>query len=370
MNNQDASGPANVDGEPPIRIRRGLAWLSVAIGVGILALAWHFGVSENPLGLALNLVGIAVNATHATFISGLLVNIGTTVLLAVVLIVFERTILRRVQKATSASEQRAEKAAETKAEAVIKERVEPLELRLTSLDGLLRNHGDQRSQERRDAASTILDDSDFNSFAEKLSTVASSGAVTKPAIDAPDDAMLFIVPAGDDLSAPRVKISYNGNDGRRAADVMFSVMHAEGGDIAANWNRIVPLPDVLRTLYDELVNRGAVHTAKAFSADALFLNIGRFLAAATAGRDGDPDAWLSTSAAHELVADGWIITERGIEVRGRGVLVPRFRFGTYVSGTNTVTGRKLSLSAPEGVDQAIYSEALVRAQPFMLDRPF
>jgi len=361
---------ASVDGESSIQLRGGLAWLSVAVGVGILALAWHFGVTENPLGLVLNLVGVAVNSAHATFISGLLVNIGTTVLLAVVLIIFERTILRRVQSATSASEQRAELVAERKVEAIVAERVEPLEMRLTDLDSRFRNHADTRAGERREAASTILDDLDFEPFAARLSTIAMTGAITKPADDAPEDAALFIVPAGDELSAPRVKISYTGNDGRRSSDIMIAVMHAAQGDIAVNWNKNVSLDDALSRLNDELVRRGAVHLRNSFSPDALFRNIRSFLEAATAGRNAEVDAWLSTSPAHEFIADGWIITERGIEVRGRGVLVPRQYFGHYVRGTNRAQGERVSLTAPEDVDPAIYSEALVRAKAFMLGNPF
>lgn len=368
MADQSARGGTSADDEP--QIRKGLALASVTIGLAILALAWHFGVDQNPLGLGLNRVGLSVDAAHATFLSGLLVNIGTTVLLAVILVVFERSILRRVQTANKESEHRAEQAAERKVEAVVTERVEPLEMRLTDLDSLFRNHGEAKARERRHAAATILDNPDFASFAEKLSTVALSGALTKPTVDALDDAVLFIVPAGDDLSAPRVRISYSGNDGRRADDVMFAVMHAAEGDITAHWNETLSLDDALRSLNDELVKRGAVHLAKAFSPDALFRNIGLFLVAATAGRNADTDAWLSTSPAHELIIDGWIITERGIEVRGRGVVVPRYKFGRFVPGTNSVQGEKVSLTAPTGVDQATYSEALVRAKPFMLGNPF
>ncbi len=365
-----ADGDASGDGESSIQLRGGLAWLSVALGVGILALAWHFGVTENPLGLVLNLVGVAVNSAHATFISGLLVNIGTTVLLAVVLIIFERTIMRQVQNATSESEQRAESVAERKAEAVIAERVEPLEIRLTDLASRFRNHADTRAGERRKAASAILDDLDFEPFAARLSTITMTGAITKPADDAPEDAALFIVSAGDELSAPRVKISYTGNDGGGSSDIMFAVMHAAQGDIAVNWNKDVSLDDALSQLNDELVRRGAAHLRDSFSPEALFRNIRSFLEAATAGRNADVDAWLSTSPARELIVDGWIITERGIEVRGRGILVPRQYFGRYARGTNRVEGERVSLTAPEGVDPAIYSEALVRAKQFMLGNPF
>ncbi len=117
------------------------------------------------------------------------------------------------------------------------------------------------------------------------------------------------------------------------------------------------------------MRRGAVHLRNSFSPDALFRNIRSFLEAATAGRNAEVDAWLSTSPAHELIGGGWIITERGIEVRGRGVLVPRQYLGHYVRGTNRVQGERVSLTAPEGVE-AVYSGALVRAKAYMLGNPF
>lgn len=353
---------------PPIR--RGLAVLSVVVGIVILVIAWHFSADENPLGLVLNPFGVTVDVANATFLSGLLVNIGTTVLLAVILIVFERSILRRVRTANKESEQRAKRVAERKVEEAVTKRIVPLETRLTDLDSLFRSHGDAKARERRDAAARILDNPDFDSFSEKLSAIAASGAVTKPWGNVPDDAALFIVPAGDDLSAPRVTITYSGDDGRKARDVMFAVMYAAEGDVMFNWNKAVSLDDVLRALNDELVRRGGVHVSKRFSADSLFRNVRSFLEAATAGRNADADAWLSTSPARELVVDGWIITERGIEVRGRGVVVPRQHFGRYIPGSNSVQGERISLLAPPGIDQAIYSEALVRAKPFMLGNPF
>lgn len=353
---------------PPIR--RGLAVLSVVVGVAILVIAWHFSADDNPLGLVFNPFGVTVDVANATFLSGLLVNIGTTVLLAVILIVFERSILRRVRTANKESEQRAKRVAERKVEEAVTERIVPLETRLTDLDSLFRSHGDARARERREAAASILDNLDFESFSEKLSAVAACGAVTKPAGNVPDDAALFIVPAGDGLSAPRVEISYSGDDGRRARDVMFAVMSAADGHITVNWNKAISLDDALRALNDDLVRRGAVHVSKYFSADALFRNVRSFLQAATAGRNADADAWLSTSPARELVVDGWIITERGIEVRGRGVVVPRQHFGRYIPGSNSVQGERISLTAPPDVDQAIYSEALMRAKPFMLGNPF
>lgn len=100
---------------------------------------------------------------------------------------------------------------------------------------------------------------------------------------------------------------------------MFAVTHAAQGDVAVNWNESVCLDGALSRLNDELVRRGAVHPRNSFSPDALFRNIRSFLEAATAWRNAEVDAWLSTSPAHELIVDGLIIIARGIKVRGRGV---------------------------------------------------
>lgn len=356
------------DSEP--QIRSGLAVASIAAGIAILVVAWHLGVDQNPLGLLLAPFGFAVGAAQATFFSGLLVNIGTTVLLAVLLIMFERTILRRVQNESRESEYRAERAAEDRAEAVVAERVKPLETRLTNLDALFQNHQDETARARRRAASALLENSDFDSFANKLSAIASSGAVTRPSIDSPNDAMLFIVPAGDSISSPRVEISYGGNDGRRSRDIKFSMLNVAEGSVSANWNKVVPLQNVLQSLSDQLVGSGAARMTKAVSPDALFRNVALFLDAAAAGRNGDTDAWLTTAPAHELVFDGWIITENGVEARGHGVIVPRFKFGRRIPGTDGVQGEKIDTDPPLGVDEDIYAEAVNRARPFLLSRPF
>lgn len=346
-------------------IRWGLAGLGTGLGVLILGLGWHFGIDENPFGLLLNPFGWAINAPHASLMSNLLLNIGVTVMLAVVLILFERIILTSVKRATDESEQRAELKAEAKAEEIVNERVVSIEARIDGLDTRVNEYAKERAQKRNDAARNIFADHDFGSVAEKLTRIASVGAVARPDHRRTDGAAEFIVPAGTELSSPRVLISFTGDDHPRTPYVSFTILLADKS-VSATWSSHVQLEEALQTLQEELVKEGEAAVWKHVSPEALLHNISEFLVAAAAGRNADDGAWLSGEPAREMVAEGWIITDAGLEVRGHGLLVPRTDLGARDPRNNMISAARVDPSAPDGLDQETYTVAVTRAKQSLL----
>lgn len=370
----DAENSLELAADVPFRFRRGLAIASVAIGLLCVVLAWVLGVMRNPFGFMLNPFGLRVDATNAQFWSGLLVNVGTTVLLAFLLIVFERAIVTTVRKENAVVVEKAEARAGAKAAAVVDEKTTTITNRLDALQAEIQKHAADSSRARRTASSKIVEDPTFEAIGTAIVEAHKIGAlISKGSSRYGENGTEFVVAAGDGLDAPRVRVDYGEGPERRQPTIVLTPL-VGGNAEHFEWKMSAPVAGVLKALHDSLIAQGAAAGAKLYDAKVLLENISAFLDAATAGRQDDPDAWVSKGPSYELIAPGWMVTDRGIEVRGHGLLVPRKAFGTYARGyssqSNRVTGADIPAAPPGDLDQDTYKFAIQRASRFLLGDPF
>ena len=102
----------------------------------------------------------------------------------------------------------------------------------------------------------------------------------------------------------------------------------------------------------------------------MFSNLASVLHDAILARHADDDAWLTVSPVVEMVADGCMINEEGIEVRGLGVVANRSEFGRYSPTVVTkVIGETLPEVAPAGIDSDVWAAAIDRARGHFLRSP-
>ena len=199
------------------RVRWGIAAGSIVGGLVALAGAWVFGTQSNPFGL-----GLDENST--AFWSGLLLNVGTTIALAFLLIAFERIIITEVRREGAAAIRLAKTTAEEVAGDVVDAKLAPIELRLNDFDATLKERAAQRQNDRLQAASNVKTDTSFEAFAAALKAAAEINAITEVpgGIGTQGDSQI-IVPAGRGFDAPRVEITHIQHASNGSPHIAFSL---------------------------------------------------------------------------------------------------------------------------------------------------
>ncbi|MEU4196937.1 hypothetical protein AB0E69_33905 [Kribbella sp. NPDC026611] len=307
--------------------------------------------------------------TWESLASSALTNVGTTVLVVAVVFFLERGLVGRVREV-----------AERQAEAVVEERTR--ELVEANRDLSVRVDALQEQLERRVAD----EDSDRFARADRLSASISFDTVTDALEEANDlRALAFgdiIVPAGDDLDGPRIKVSWRPHwsnylhvdldpeheDGEPRLTLQYEAVRDPdgGGDITGvvvDWSPHESPVDALQKLRDEMRRQGFGSEAKAVGTK-LFENLHDAVAAALAARIDTDGAWAH-GAMYEWLADGWAVTDRGLASRDHGIIESKeFPESDYQRvmrpGSNQGT-QKFDRPAPDGVDPEFWQLAIKRA---------
>ncbi|MGC5222557.1 hypothetical protein ACPW96_08155 [Micromonospora sp. DT81.3] len=312
--------------------------------------------------------GTALRGDHASFWSGLLVNVGTSLLLAAALVWFERVVINEVQK----SNQAAVDSAATSAARAVEDRVGGrLNERLDELDRRLEAATTDAANARMRAASDV-GDLTFESMKRALSQARAINAIASRPGYASDVATI-IVPAGDHRDAPQVQVIYYPPSNEYGEVIDFDV-HTASGSARGTWTADRPVADAFAELSQELVTIGERSAAHALSAEAVFRNVGSVLFDAVAGRQGDDSSWTQGEPVFEMVAEGWIVSTAGIEVRDHGVVLEASQFGSYGrpgygSQSNRVHGENIPTAPPSGLDVGIWERAIKQARPHILGVP-
>lgn len=343
------------------RFHPGWAIASVASGAAMLGLAWILAAYANPFWLG-------IDAKNATFLSGLFVNIGTTLILAFLLVIFDGVITRKVEGVRDAAVEQASEAAKT----VVDERVSGLEARISELDGVVRARSAGLAAERLAAAERVTS-ARYQDLEAAIRAANAINAISK-ASDSPihEHASRFVVPAGLGVRSPRVHIAY---DGAVESSSTITLSYADDpGKVSVVWRQGEDVVSVLIALREAFVSKGHSDIADLLQAETLFNNLREFLREAIDARQRKGETWLSGEPVHEMITSGWFVTAAGIEVVGHGVIAKRADFGHYVRGrssaSNVVTGENLPAAAPYDLPQHIFDAAVERARPRMLGRPF
>lgn len=356
--------------EPQHRIRWWLAGLLTVAGVVVIALGHAFAHGF-----------LVVDTKDESYASGVAVNIGTTLLLAAALVLFERALVftaqRAVQKATApiraeAAAARAESRFVRAENAQLTERTAVLESRLLDLDGQLRARADAANQEQaRSFASldetvdrrTVINIMDAASRINALGLhfqTGRSGRVT--------------VPAGTGLDAPRITVEYAifDEDDWNRADVptlALSVVGMEHEPIV--WGEEDDPLQIFTEVREMLIRGGEAKRTGPLSAEAFFRNLRSTVEQGTLSRSAQPGGWLVATPVLEMIAEDWMITVGGVEVRDRGVVIRPELYPHNVPGQERTSYRVGA--APAELDGSIWDYAAERGSGYFtgpLDEPW
>ena len=289
--------------------------LCVLIGLAAIFVAWRL-IIPNP----------EQNAMPA-FWSGVLINVGTSILLAGILFVLERRFVKETrQVAAEAAEAAASQAVEQAANAN-----QQLNARVSELEERLNGQLAEQQKNHDEALNSLTSDASYDSVLPNLKTAYEFGAISRQGLT---------VPAGPDLESPRVTFVYQpayfneeggGHDEQLTVEYVAERKPNEIGTpiISAPWHPGEDPIEVFRQLMDDLVRSGRGNDKNRLKIGYAFTNLALTLKEAMSARRGD-DSWQSGGSVRELLSDGWILTENGVEARGHGIvatpgqLVPPF----------------------------------------------
>lgn len=335
-----------------LAVRWWLAVLSILLGVLFLVAAKLVAYGETLL-----------RGVEASFWSGLFVNIGTSLLLAAVLIGLERVIVRKVREDRQvAVTQAAESAAQKTAEA--------FQPQLDNLDRRIRDRSASRIDVAAEAAQRVAELGNFDSVRAALADAADIDAISKPHTELNSWSTLgweVIVPAGHGLSAPRMCVTFYPS-GTSGEDTIMLSAFGHRTSSAVLWGLDKAPEEVFDELYEAMVRAGLARLARAMSAEALFRNLSVALRDAVLSRRAAPEAWRGTKPLVEMVSETVMMTSAGVEIRGLGLVIGRSSWGLY----NNIDPGKLYEQSfpprPEAVDPALWEE-LIRRGEFHYPQP-
>ncbi|SDQ67532.1 hypothetical protein [Arthrobacter crystallopoietes] len=323
-------------------------WIVACAGAGCAAIGWGWSIIQSD-----------ENALSG-FWSGVLVNVGTSILLAGVLFWLERRFVKEAGKvaiaaATNAVTQTA--AARNEANERLSARISDLEERLTR----------QRAEQEKADVETIAslsEDASHDSVFSALRTAYEIGAITGKGLT---------VPTGLEPTAPRVTFRFRpgwrneeGGGQDEGLDVEY-VVQASRNRIGAplvivSWDRNEDPAQIFHELMEEMVRAGFGAETRRMKIEPAFRHLQRALRDAVSARRGEESAWQSGDPFLEFVTEGWVITKSGVEVQGHGIVAQAANFDNQgASGPRPLP----SWDAPKKPDWAeaqIWEVAMDRAR--------
>lgn len=341
--------------DPPRRIRPGVAISITVVGVLLAVAACFFPpIFGSEYG--------AIQSLVAT----VLINIGTTLMLAAALIVVDKWLVQ------------VEKVAEHRAAEIIDDRTRELRsqtaelaTQVASLQEALDGRLAEKDADRADRFQTVGQHASFDTITSALEAANDVGALATGSIT---------VPAGPGFDAPRVFIRWapraesdsRGSDHDNAPLLFLSIDGADHTQIEIEWPDDKPALSVLEELIDELKRSGNAPLVQAFSSESLFANLGSALSEATRIRIDSSGAGF-TGATHEWLAQDWVVTDKGLFSTDHGLLIDS---GSIKYPVPTMRPREIGapkrpeqeFSAPEGVDPQFWALAVERTKHHALHR--
>lgn len=302
------------------------------------------------------------------FWAGVLVNLGTTILLAGALFWLEQRFVRDTQTVVGEAKQVAGEAKQAVEEVKSqgesrKQETERLNTRLDGLEARLTEQRDRQVQEEKSVLDALSEDASFEAISEALTSASDIGAISEQGVT---------VPAGPDLASPRVNFApkqgwsdpFEGDD-PDFIEVSYRASDASGRYAAVNWLPDIGPEQAFADLNEEMVKQGLGFEARQVQVEVVFANLSASLVQAVTARRAEDSAWLSTGCSlHEFIADGWAVTSKGLEVRGHGVVMESRHFSRVVT-----PGSRNSLPSmptkPEWAEQGLWEFAVKRADSIL-----
>lgn len=287
-------GPANSDehGRQPERVR------------------WSWVVGCLLGGAALNGLAFLVEAVWSWqgVAPSVLVNLGTAVALAGVLVVLERRFIGHVARASERAAQVAAERVETRLQA----RTDQLAARLDELQHEVLQRARGRAKEQDAKIAAMRDEVSFQTIADAMTTANSLVAIDEGQI---------IVQASHDPDGLALAFSW-------AEDLEFSNhrspgphLDITGPGVDLEWRRGESAADVGDRLILELQRAGTWDGEAMLDWGLALHHLQQALEIAIASRRRDPWKWHLHGSLIELVSATWAITTGGVELFGRGLML-------------------------------------------------
>jgi hypothetical protein len=244
--------------------------------------------------------------------SATLTNVGTTMTFAAVLFLLERAFVRRV--AGQARAQATKVVADATAD--LREENQQLAARLSDLSGLLAASDIRREKVREQAVGAFEDDVSFDTLTRLMETANDLNALTHGRI---------VVPAGVGLDAPRITFFwgrrfYSSSNVFDDAALELLLRNESSRIVRLNWTAAMDVREAALELDRICRAAGLIAEADAIDFQVLLTHLRNAVDAAIAGRSSG-DSWPSGRIS-EWITDDWAITDQGVEVKGRGVVIP------------------------------------------------
>lgn len=303
--------------EPRQKVPAKLNWVWIAlcsvVGCGAIGVAWALVRKDEE-----SLPG---------FWSGVLINVGTSILLAGVVFWLERRFVRQTGEVALSVATTAATAAAVQTAAARDRTDKQLFARLSDLEERLDK---QRSAQTVAADQTLRklnEDASYASVALALKNALQMGAITGEGL---------VVPAGDEVTSPRVKFIYrqawrneDGDGDEEGLEVAYVPIRSSGETVNAfnvfgvtsYWNEGQDPASVFHALMEQMVSRGYGYETRRLKIEPAFRHLAKALPEAVSARRGDESAWQSSASLLEVIQEGWVITTDGVEVKGRGLIV-------------------------------------------------
>lgn len=278
----------------------GRTWLIIVVsGGGLAAVGLAAWLSTGVLSLQ-------------EFTVGVLINIGTTLALAALLIWFEKKLEQSQNRSVAAA---ATEAATQAAEQVAEQfgtRVRDLD---TEVDAVV-SHEDAQMLE---SIASLGDTVSYEGLCDALRAAVELGAI--------DAGRGIIVPAGATLQSPRVQFKLV-EEGRTdenywGEEISVSFVSTDGKRAHVSWaaDSGATIKDIFRKLVQVMRREGFGPESGKLSASSALKILSKGLREAMAARMGTSDAAYDAITLYEILQDGWLLTSEGIYVRGAGVIL-------------------------------------------------
>lgn len=341
--------------DPLPRIRPGIAVTITVVGLLLAIVACFFPA----------MFGTEYGNFHS-LVATVLINIGTTLMLAAILILVDKWLVRVEQVAEHrATEMVDNQTRELRSQtADLATRVEALQ---DALDGRLA----QKEAERTDKFAAVAQDVSFDTVTAALESANDVGALATGSI---------VVPAGSGFDAPRVYISWaprpesDFHEAGEESESLFLLVVDGGGQtsVVVDWTEDKPAIEVLEEVVHGLDRTGNAPLARAFSSDTFFRNIARALADATRIRTDSSGSGF-TGATHEWLAEGWVVSDKGLFSTDHGLVIDRgsIKFPVPMMRPRSKEDPQppeQQFESPEGIDPQFWELAMKRTKHHALQQ--
>ncbi|WP_282006756.1 hypothetical protein [Propioniciclava sinopodophylli] len=338
------------------RPRWGLIVSLVVAGLALLVLGWFWAEGDFP----------------RSYLSGVAVNVGTALLLASLLVWFERNFMKRVRGSQAATVKEVAKQAAQNAVAEFNSTFAELNERVNAL-------AEGRTAETAATIDAITSNPTYDVVREALRAAAKIKAIRT--LD--EDEGVIIVPAGTSADSPLVRVqwhherepyrghaSYQNSDGSpEAVELGYVASDSTIAGSRIEWISRTDLVDAIDSLKQQMVRDGLAVESRQLDAQALVANLQTALHTALASRRAEPGSHFDTNTIYEWLWNGWLITERGLEAPDTpGPLIDGTIYPGRVTPAQFKQGGIKLPPKPEGIEQTDWDAGERRVRAHFLHR--